>query len=804
MSRVGDQSVDPAMVTLAADDLEAGLSSTLTDHAAPVVGERYEILAMLGAGGMGTVYRARDRELDEIVALKILKKDLASSTGMLERFRREVKLARRVTHRNVARTFDIGESRGDRYLTMELIEGEMLGSALERRGRVPLREVLAIGVDVCEGLAAAHAAGVLHRDLKPENVILARDGRAVITDFGIARAFAEAEKGRTVGGLIGTPAYMAPEQVEGSSDLDGRVDLYALGAMLFELLTGRPAWTGATVFGIAAARLLRPPPDPRLHLPELPEPVALLVLRLMARVRDERPASAAEAGAELRALGDTLPAPSLAPRSFGADRAVAKPVRASRTAIGVLPLQNLGDPADEYLAQALTEDLVDLLSVVPHLKVRPRGDTARFAERSRDVRDAGRDLGVDVIVDGSIRRLGDTIRFAVRLFTVEDGFQLWARRFDGPPAYVLQVAEEAASAVTEALAKVRTEGPRPIVADPEAQELYLRGRYLMHRAWFEVSRQGVELLREAHQRAPGDPRIAGTYALAIARVTASDGDTHEAAAEARALAERTLAADDRQAEARVALGFLHINSGESEAAAIQLSRALAVAPSSVEALDAAGRMLIEAGRTDLGTTLLRQALAIDPQLAHAVHSIARAHALAGDYAGACAELGGLPAAAGDRVPYLLLRARLALWFDDRAAAPQLAAMLAASGELSPFATASLVGFLEVVQTRTADERLRAALERSLPIGDEFSPRRACYHAQLRVEIELATGLVEAAIADLRVANAKGLVDILWLDGCPLFAPHRHRADFQAVRQSTATRASRVLAIFEPRRGSAPG
>src|SRR5437868_2172073 len=222
-----------------------------TETAPALVGNRYEILGMLGSGGMGTVYRARDRELDEVVALKVLKAELAATSGMLERFRREVKLARRVTHKNVARTFDIGEHEGDRFLTMELIEGEMLGAHLARRGRVSLRDAVRIALDVCAGLSAAHAAGVLHRDLKPENVILAKDGRAVITDFGIARALASAELARTAPGMIGTPAYMAPEQVEGSIDLDGRADLYALGTMLFELITGKPAWPGDSVIAIA-------------------------------------------------------------------------------------------------------------------------------------------------------------------------------------------------------------------------------------------------------------------------------------------------------------------------------------------------------------------------------------------------------------------------------------------------------------------------------------------------------------------------------------------------------------------------
>ncbi|MCW5836663.1 MAG: protein kinase [Labilithrix sp.] len=287
---------DPEAKTQAASFEHAPARLTSPEEAPPLLGGRYELLGMLGAGAMGTVYRARDRELDEVVALKMLKKELASA-DMVERFRREVKLARRVTHKNVARTYDIGEDGGDRFLTMEFIEGEMLAALLARRGKLPVAEVVTLGLDVCAGLAAAHAAGVLHRDLKPENVIVAKDGRTVITDFGIARAYAQQELSRTAAGIVGTPAYMAPEQVEGAADLDARADLYALGAMLYELLTGQMAWQGDTIVTVAAGRLLRPPPDARATAPEVPGPVAALVLKLMARRREDRVASAEDTAA---------------------------------------------------------------------------------------------------------------------------------------------------------------------------------------------------------------------------------------------------------------------------------------------------------------------------------------------------------------------------------------------------------------------------------------------------------------------------------------------------------------------------
>ena len=777
-------------------------SVTSAEEAPALVANRYEILGMLGAGAMGTVYRTRDRELDEIVALKVLKKELAAAPGMIERFRREVKLARRVTHKNVARTFDIGDHEGDRFLTMELVEGDMLGTHLARRGRLKVREAVAIGRDVCAGLSAAHAAGVLHRDLKPENVIIARDGRAVITDFGIARALAQVEPGRTAAGaMVGTPAYMAPEQVEGSSDLDERADLYALGTMMFELLTGKEAWPGDSVIAIAAARILRPPPDVRSHMPELPEGVANVVLKLMARFKDDRYSSAEAAGEALTALGaeDYPSARSLMPPSGGTGSGVSDPPvsRVLRKTVAVLPLLNLGADDDAYLAQTLTEDLVDLLCGVPELRVRPRGETLRFDQTRRDVREAGRVLDVDVVVDGSLRRVGDVVRVAVRLITVEDGFQLWARRFDRPPADVLSIADDAASAVARALATERTAEARPPAEDAVAQDLYLRGRYLLHTGWFDVSRKAVQMLREAHERAPQDARIAGTYALAVARVLTAEPDSFEAATAARELAERTLEAHPSQPEARVALGYLHLNNGEGAAGTVQLKRALSTSPNCVEALDVMGRVLVEIGRTDLGFATLRRALAREPQLAHARQALARGIGLLGDLEAARELVGPLSQAEGDLVPQLLLRARFALYHDDRAEADALERDVGLRPQLSERGRRNILAIVQIIRTHSLSSAFAQELQGSLALDARFMPRRLCFHAQMRIECKLGARDIDGALADLRVADANGLLDLLWLDHCPLFEGLRDRPEFVAIHESTTGRADRVLRVLVP-------
>jgi serine/threonine-protein kinase len=207
-----------------AHEVMAAAAVTTDLGAREVLAGRWEIRGLIGSGGMGTVYRARDRELDEDVALKVLRAEVLSPAD-LDRFRREVKLSRKVTHKNVARVFELAEHDGRRFFTMEIVEGESLRGRLERSGRLPFEAVIGIGIAVCRGLAAAHDEGVIHRDLKPDNVLISNTGRIAITDFGIASSL-EREAGGEASAFVGTPHYMAPEQVDGSRSIDARADIY--------------------------------------------------------------------------------------------------------------------------------------------------------------------------------------------------------------------------------------------------------------------------------------------------------------------------------------------------------------------------------------------------------------------------------------------------------------------------------------------------------------------------------------------------------------------------------------------------
>ncbi|MEO8875193.1 MAG: serine/threonine-protein kinase, partial [Polyangiaceae bacterium] len=420
-----------------------------------LLGGRYELLGLLGVGGMGSVYRARDVELDEVVAVKMIGRDLLASALMLERFRQEVKLARRVTHRNVARMFDIDEHDKLKFLTMEFIDGESLADVIERELILPIPRLIEVVAAICAGLNAAHEAGVIHRDLKPDNVMIAKDGRVLITDFGIARAMVQSSV-RTQGMPVGTPAYMAPEQVEGSNEIDARADIYALGVMMYEMTVGEPPFSGESMFAVAAARLIHPPPNPQDKKPSIPDVIAKVIVKCMQRRKEDRYSSAHEVAAALEAI--TVPALPTARRGFSPPVSVHSSILPAvsetsdrRKIVAVLPFRNLGEPDDAHFAEGISDDILDTLSMVKGIRVRSRSAAHHDAASSRDTGEIGRLLGVHVIVDGSVRRIGELLRITIRLVSVEDGLQIWAKRFEAGIGELLHVADEAATAITTAL-----------------------------------------------------------------------------------------------------------------------------------------------------------------------------------------------------------------------------------------------------------------------------------------------------------------------------------------------------------------
>jgi eukaryotic-like serine/threonine-protein kinase len=267
------------------------LGQTSALEAGQIFAKRYEVKEILGAGGMGVVYRALDRQLEEIVAIKTLKREgLTEDPVALDRFKQEIRLARRITHKNVVRTHDIGEENGTYYITMEYVDGTTLKDLILKRGRLPVRVVLTLGKQLCRALEVAHEAGVIHRDIKPQNLVVDGNGFLKVMDFGIARLTQASKPGQAltqVGTAIGTPEYMSPEQLMGE-ELDARVDIYAAGIVLFECVTGRTPFDAPTIHALMMKQIEEPPPDPRTLNSSVPEALASLILKALAKRRQDR------------------------------------------------------------------------------------------------------------------------------------------------------------------------------------------------------------------------------------------------------------------------------------------------------------------------------------------------------------------------------------------------------------------------------------------------------------------------------------------------------------------------------------
>lgn len=762
----------------------AGAATTAARADVPRVGAvlagRYELLAVLGSGGMGTVYSAQDRELDEVVAVKLLRPELAATPGGQDRLRREVKLARRITHRNVARTFELGEHAGQRFLTMEFVAGESLAQVLRRRGRLAFGRAAPIFLGVCEALAAAHEAGIVHRDVKPDNVMLDQDGRVVVTDFGIAAFRDEASTGAAISG---TPAYMAPEQLEGRQPTP-QTDLYALGALVFEVLTGELPWRAPTVVAALYRRLDEPPPDPRALAPEVPDAVAALVVRCMQRAPAERPASATAVARELRTLVDAA-VDAVASTSSPALSPAERPAAPART-LAVLPLQRAPSLAD-HVVEALAEDLADALGALKGLRV--------LAYRSGvhgDPRACGQQLGVGLVLDGSVRSAGERLSVGLRLIDTATGFLAWTGRFEAAPAQLLRVQGEATRAIAAAL-ELDAGGPvREAPTDPVALDLYLRAR--QHYNLFTPAdlRRAVELFTEALALDPDNPTIASALCMAYVRLSYVALEVSwEMLETAERVAEQAIARAPHLADPHLALSHLRLRSGDPVAAARLARAALARAPSSPDAHELLGRLFLEAGRVPDASRRLEAALSLDPRLNVARWELIRLAALDGDWARHDRLLAASPWPETELRARWSLRIRFAGWRRDPTQLAVLAAQLREDTTLERPQHGLLTRALAVYcGDRTVLAPLLAQMM-ALAAIPTMNPRSRQWFTQLAAEIAAFAGPTTEALEWLARADAAGVFDLLWLDRCPLFDDLRREPDYLPLRERVRARADAV-------------
>jgi len=774
----------------------------------PTLGElfagRYRIERLIGRGSMGTVYAAHDHTVDEAVALKLL---VTPDEHALERFRREVRLARKVTHRNAARTFDLGEHGGARFITMELVEGESLRERLAREGRLTPSEVIELGRQIAAGLQAAHEVGVIHRDLKPGNVLMQPNGRAVITDFGVACSTDSGSEDRPSETLeharvAGTPAYMAPEQVLGLPQ-DPRADLYALGVMLYELLVGRTPWSGASTVEIAMARLHRTPPDPRAHA-IVPEALAVLVLACMGRQPDERPASAAEVVARLDALRSGA-TPTAAPTHAEASVDGSSSGSASfvRTAVGeralaVLPLRYHGPPENAYLAEALGDELIDLLARTRGLRVSASGATAGFRDE-RDARAVGRELGVHAVVDGTVQSSGAELRLVARLIDVETGFQRWSERFEGQLEDVFVLQDRMAKRVAEALRMELVLGEHGAGASRESVEHYLQGRVLARED--EVTGSALEAAIDRYERALAAAPAFMLPLAAIADATVrrwflaqqTEGDRWAEAS--RRAVERALLGAPGLAETQLAAARLEVQRGSFRAAALHLDAALDIAPTYAAAHEYLGMLQCDGGRSREGVQHILLAHELDPTLGIGGLAVLRHYALCGEieaFERTLERLRGMPG-----VPLLatdLFVLRRYIWHGELERARSM--------PWPPFGDSPVLRIAEplrlALDERVPVEKLLHGLEDAC--ARTGNPRLRTTWRQVSAELLALRGARELALDALVKAEAEGMLyDADWLERCPLLDPLRREPAFEEIQQRVRQRADRIWRAAPERR-----
>jgi TolB-like protein len=583
----------------------------------------YEILSPLGAGGMGEVYKATDTRLGRDVAIKTLPDRFSRDTAALARFEREVRALAALSHVNILVIHDVGNDGGVAYAVTELLDGETLRQRLAV-GALPVRRAVDLAVQISEGLAAAHAKGVVHRDLKPENVFVGLDGRAKILDFGLARELAPLEGANTEsrtaemvtepGTTLGTVGYMAPEQVRGQP-ADGRSDIFALGCVLYEMLAGQRAFTGASAVETLNAVLNDDPPELETANPSVPQPLARLVRRCLEKRPDERFQVARDLAFALEALAGAgaLTRAGFSPR--GAD------TRAGPPSLAVLPLKDLGrDPASAHLGLGLADATITELSLLKSLLVRPTASIAKYGDRSVDPLEAGRELGVDAVVDGSFQRAGSRLRVTVQLIETAGGRSLWGAKIDTSLEDLFDMQDEVSRKIAEALEvelspreeRLLGRGPR---ATGGAYDLYMKGRYHLLGESLENVNKAIESFERARDL---DPSFAPVWAgladtfVRMAFVYEPDGGWYERAEEMCAQALRLDPSLPEGHYVRARLLWSPQKDFDHGGALRELSSALAGQPNLSEAHVRQGIVLGHVAMFEESEKALKRALDISP------------------------------------------------------------------------------------------------------------------------------------------------------------------------------------------------
>lgn len=578
-----------------------------------LVAGRYRIVAELGRGGMGHVFRAEDTRLGQPVALKFLPALTAANADLVERLASEVRIGRAVSHPNVCRLYDIVDASDTlHFIAMEFVDGEDLASLLRRIGRIPADKAVNLAHDLCDGLAAAHNEGVIHRDLKPANIMIDSRGRARITDFGLAIALA-APRSREI---AGTPAYMAPEQLRGEP-ANVRSDLYALGLVLFEMFTGRRLYDGKTADEIRAQHA-RAKPLPSSLVRDLPPQIDRVILECLEETASRRPASARDVGAILPA-GDAAAAPR--PRASG--RETPRSGDRAERSIAVLPFEDVSGTGDDAFSAGLADEIISDLAKLRQLRVISRGSVMRYRGVA-DLTLVGRELQVGYVLTGSVRRSGDQLRLNANLVDTHTDEIVWSEKFRGSLSDIFDIQETVARTVAEQLrVHITAEesariAERPI-SDPLAYEYYVRARNEIWKFTPQSLATAQELLRRATAITGPSAALLDAMAYAEWQFYNSGSDPDPAHLDrAEELAGQIAALDATNPSADRIRGLVAVSRGDLKKGAAALRQAMEVDPNDGDAAAWLTLCYAMAGRLELARPIAERLAKRDP---FSIHSI---------------------------------------------------------------------------------------------------------------------------------------------------------------------------------------
>jgi serine/threonine-protein kinase len=646
---------------------------TLVLPLAEALHERFLLERELGRGGMATVYLARDLKHDRLVALKVVRPDLAALLGP-ERFLQEIRFTAHLHHPHILPVFDSGEAEGQLWYTMPYVEGESLRERLRREGRLPVADALRIAGEVAEALDHSHRHGVVHRDIKPENILL-EEAHAVVADFGIARDLSRAVVATaattSAGVVLGSPAYMSPEQAMGETSVDGRTDIYALGCVLYEMLSGAPPLMAPGAQAVLARRVSEPAPHVSAVLKTVSPELDAAIAKSLAPLPADRFTTAAEFARSLKSAGMAMPEPGadlrgarrLRPGALGTVRPSGRLMAALLIGLGlllgvglmlrwgwprtgtvelipgsqriaVLQFESLGDTADRAFADGMSEELTSRLARVPGLRLVARSSARAFHRSGQTAADFGRALGVDYVLDGVVRvAIGPAgerqVRITPELIKVADGSRVWGGLYGGVAADVFQLQADVAGQVAEALqgtlgGEDRRAVRRGPTMDLEAYRLYVLGRAEWNRRESENLERAAEYFRQAIAR---DSTFAKAWAgLADAyAIFAVDGvlslTPESAYARARAAALRAIALDSTLPEPHASLNqILRYGSWDWAGSERAVRRAIALDPYYATAHQWLAEHLLDQGRLEEGIAEARIAVQLDP-LVPSTHNV---------------------------------------------------------------------------------------------------------------------------------------------------------------------------------------